>query len=190
MPPPRRIPGERNALTREHWIEAALTLCAERGFAKVAAEPLAARLGATKGSFYWHFTNRDELRAAMLASWEREHTQAIIELVLAAPPAERLSTLITGAFGPQGAHPAERAIYAAATDPLVAPVVARVHQQRIDFIADLYRAQGLPSPRAALRARILYAAFLGHLDLLGDRLPEPDETPPLVAELLALSAVP
>ena len=41
------------------------------GLAAVAVEPLAARLGATKGSFYWHFRNRDAMLEAALQRWER-----------------------------------------------------------------------------------------------------------------------
>ena len=57
------------ALTREDWTRAALLAIAEGGTGAVAVEPLAARLGATKGSFYWHFRSRSDLLAAALATW-------------------------------------------------------------------------------------------------------------------------
>ena len=46
-------------LAREDWVDAALAAIAEGGVAAVAVEPIAARLGTTKGSFYWHFHDRD-----------------------------------------------------------------------------------------------------------------------------------
>ena len=53
---PSRKPKERNGrLSAEDWAQAALDLIAEQGVAAVAVEPLARRLGVTKGSFYWHF---------------------------------------------------------------------------------------------------------------------------------------
>jgi hypothetical protein len=41
----------KSRLSRERWIEAALDALADGGVAAVAVEPLAARLGVTKGSF-------------------------------------------------------------------------------------------------------------------------------------------
>ena len=64
------------ALGKRDWILEAMFLIAQGGTARVAVEPLAKRLGATKGSFYWHFANRDELVAETLAHWEREFTEA------------------------------------------------------------------------------------------------------------------
>jgi AcrR family transcriptional regulator len=81
----------RTRLSREDWIEAALQALADGGPREVAVERLAARLGATKGSFYWHFAHREELISEALATWEREATDALIEeLREVADPVERL----------------------------------------------------------------------------------------------------
>jgi AcrR family transcriptional regulator len=50
-------------LTRQDWIDAALEALETGGVPAVAVEPLASRLGVTKGSFYWHFKDRNELLA-------------------------------------------------------------------------------------------------------------------------------
>src|SRR5262249_46241776 len=42
-------------LTASDWAEAALQLIAEQGLGALTVSALAARLGVTKGSFYWHF---------------------------------------------------------------------------------------------------------------------------------------
>ena len=52
---------QRRRLTREDWVAEATEVLATRGLSAVAVEPLAERLGVTKGSFYAHFANRDEL---------------------------------------------------------------------------------------------------------------------------------
>src|SRR5918997_3979362 len=83
------------ALGKEDWIREALFAIAEGGSAAVAGEPLAKRLGATKGSFYWHFADRGALVAEALDYWEREHTDAAIAAVEEiADPRERLATLL------------------------------------------------------------------------------------------------
>src|SRR5215469_9908618 len=69
----QKASGQRR-LTRDDWITAALASIADGGLAAVGVEPLAARLGATKGSFYWHFKNRDALLEAAIGRWEKETT--------------------------------------------------------------------------------------------------------------------
>ncbi|MEU8610821.1 helix-turn-helix domain-containing protein [Actinoplanes sp. NPDC048791] len=79
---PERVVGSADPvqprLTADDWTSAALEAMAGGGLAAVAVEPLAARLGATKGSFYWHFANRDALIEAAVLRWERDHTEAVI----------------------------------------------------------------------------------------------------------------
>src|SRR5215207_10572201 len=48
----------RKTLTRQDWAAAGLAALVEGGPDAVAVEPVATRLGATKGSGYWHFTDR------------------------------------------------------------------------------------------------------------------------------------
>ncbi|WP_255357143.1 TetR/AcrR family transcriptional regulator [Sciscionella sediminilitoris] len=64
--------------------------------AAVAAEPLARTLGVTKGSFYAHYRNRDELIAAALTEWARGHGEAgLAEFAAITDPAQRLRELLT-----------------------------------------------------------------------------------------------
>ena len=57
---------EKSRLSADDWALAALDVIAEQGLAAVAVEPLARRLGVTKGSFYWHFPSREALLVAAL----------------------------------------------------------------------------------------------------------------------------
>src|SRR3546814_12122575 len=65
-------------LTADCWAEAALDAIAGGGLDAVAVEPLARRLGVTKGSFYWHFANRDALLRAALQRWGQPETDDIV----------------------------------------------------------------------------------------------------------------
>src|SRR5215468_4942191 len=60
-------------LTAADWAQAALQLIAEAGLGALTVEALAARLGVTKGSFYWHFSGRSDLLAAALALGATDH---------------------------------------------------------------------------------------------------------------------
>src|SRR5262249_6676712 len=97
----RTVMAEQNArgqrrLTRDDWITAALAAIADGGLAAVGVEPLAARLGATKGSFYWHFENRDALLEAAIRRWEKQTTTDVAAEITAArdPPASQLRRLL------------------------------------------------------------------------------------------------
>lgn len=132
------------------------------GFDRLAVEPLAAELGATKGSFYWHFADRAALLAAVLEAWEQQTTE-IIDAVDAAPAEQALARLVDLTFADQGHDTSEWRIFTAADHPQIGPVVARVHAARIAYIAGLLGARGIPPGQAGLRARIAYAAYLGGL---------------------------
>jgi len=60
---------ERSTLSAGDWEQQALVLIAEKGIRAVAIESLARRMGVTKGSFYWHFPNRDALLEQSLLRW-------------------------------------------------------------------------------------------------------------------------
>ncbi len=157
MPPRQR-------LSASDWTAAALDALAEGGLAAVAVEPLATRLGATKGSFYWHFTNRDALLTAVLERWERTDTEDVIAYVEAEPagPA-RLRALIAGAVGTRTGESArvELALQATAGHPLVAPVLARVTRRRMEYLAAQFGEMGFPPDEAGRRGQLAYTSYLG-----------------------------
>lgn len=152
------------ALSREDWTHAALVAIAEGGTAAVAVEPLAARLGATKGSFYWHFSSRAELVAAALAAWEHRATDEIIaRLEGLADPVERLELTLTAAMEDEGDEfgAIDAALLASAADPTVAPVVERVQAKRLAFLERCFRDMDVPRREARVRAQIGYSIYLG-----------------------------
>ncbi|OJF14727.1 TetR/AcrR family transcriptional regulator [Couchioplanes caeruleus] len=169
--PVSRGVGKRAAqrLTADDWTAAALEAMAGGGLAAIAVEPLAARLGATKGSFYWHFANRDALIEAAVLRWEREHTDAVIGLVDAEPePLGRLRLLIglvldSTVVPDEGSI--ELAMLATADHPHVAPVLARVTERRVAYTAGLFAALGWPAEEARRRGLLAVTAYLGYAQL-------------------------
>ena len=159
---------DRKRLTAADWTAAALDALASGGIAAVAVEPLATRLGATKGSFYWHFSGRDALLEAALARWERTDTEGVITLVEAEPDANRrLHALLTTSIGgnPQRTGAVELALQPHAQHPLVAPALARVTRRRLEYLTDLFGELGFDAESAGRRALLAYTAYLGHAQL-------------------------
>jgi len=164
--------GKREALTAADWSEAALDALARGGLPAVAVEPLAKELGATKGSFYWHFADRQALLAAALELWERRDTDRVIAAVDEALDVEtQLRNLLRLAFTSVrdgsigGAGTVELALQASADHPLVAPTLERVTTRRLAFLTRLYTQLGLSRARARDRGLLAYTSFLGHAQM-------------------------
>lgn len=148
------------------WIAAALDLAAEQGLGAVAVEPLARRLGMTKGSFYWHFANREALVAAVLDHWRTIATSGVIELLDASPePLERLRRLAVITNRSSWEDRLEYAILSAADDPLVRPIVEAVNAERAGYVVRIFRDLGFPKATAERRAAITLHAYVGRLRL-------------------------
>jgi AcrR family transcriptional regulator len=159
--------GERPRLNAQAWEQAALDLVAEQGVAAVAVEPLARRLGVTKGSFYWHFASRDALLDAALRRWESADTEGLMRQIdRITDPRERLVELFRRTSREMRSHVIYSALLKALDHPAVQPVMQRLSQRRIQYLAVAYRALGLSRRDAMNRARLAYSAYVGFLQLM------------------------
>ncbi len=172
--PSEKVAGSesRSRLSAADWERAALDAIAEYGLAGIAVEPLARRLGVTKGSFYWHFSTREALLKSALERWEREDEEEIFgPLVPIADPSARLRELFGRIAHELPSHVIFAALLKALDHPLVLPVIERVSQRRLDFLTVAYRQAGLDEVAAGLRARLAYTAYAGFLQLARAGLP-------------------
>ncbi|APY88731.1 TetR/AcrR family transcriptional regulator [Streptomyces alfalfae] len=162
----QKKPAAKPRLTAEDWADAALTAIGEGGLAAVAVEPLAVRLGTTKGSFYWHFANRDALVEAALGRWAEIHTEKAIQEVEAEPdPRERVRLLFAGAIGSATSDSLEVALLATASHPQVTEALRRVTERRVAYVGELFAGLGFPPAEAARRGLLAYSVYLGHVQL-------------------------
>jgi AcrR family transcriptional regulator len=153
-------------LSPNDWARAALAAIARGGVGAVAVETIASELGATKGSFYWHFKNRDALIQAALAQWEQWSTEAVIEELEQEPdPAKRLRKLLTGALALAPADRAEIALLANPDHPAAQSAVRRVAERRIGYIARQLEALGRSPADALDRAVLMYYVYVGYLQM-------------------------
>jgi AcrR family transcriptional regulator len=167
MPTPERTPSKQR-LGRADWERAALDAIASGGLSAVAVEPLARQLGVTKGSFYAHFATRDQLIEAALARWQQSHgADGLTRFAEIADPMDRLAALLGSAteFSQSGAPSVHISLLAELDDPRVRKVVTRVTRARLELLTRSYRELGLPPQRAAHRARLAYATYLGLMQM-------------------------
>lgn len=142
------------------WVDAAYARFREEGFDGLRVEALARDLGATKGSFYWHFADRAALVAAVMDRWEREETDDFIRLADQQPdPRSRLAVLFRAVGSRQ--MPGEHRLYADAIAEGVGQVVKRVTARRVGYVAAALVELGHDPDEARRRAVASIAVVLG-----------------------------
>jgi AcrR family transcriptional regulator len=57
-------------LTRDDWLDAAFMAVVDGGFDQARVLVIAEKLGVTRGSFYWHFSDHADLITSLLKRWE------------------------------------------------------------------------------------------------------------------------
>ncbi|MGD2130647.1 MAG: TetR/AcrR family transcriptional regulator [Lysobacterales bacterium] len=158
--------SDRTTLSATDWEQEALVLIAEQGIPALAVEPLARRMGVTKGSFYWHFTGREALLDRALQRWE-EHDQRNLNRSLGEidHPRDRLVSFFRRVGKEKLTHEVYSELCAAAGHPQVKPVLERVAERRMEHLSSAFEELGLDAASASYRARLTYSVYLGFLQL-------------------------
>lgn len=154
----------KDRLSRAAWLEAGFRALVRDGPDGLRAERLARDLGMTKGSFYWHFRDVPDFRAALLTLWQDNAFTAVVDRIEREPSPESALRVLaqmaaSGAGAQYGGIEVEPAIRAwARSDPAVRAAVARIDSDRLAYLSGLLAACG--EPRGSV-ARVLYAAAIG-----------------------------
>jgi AcrR family transcriptional regulator len=167
-------------LKREDWLRAARLALLRGGVEAVRVEKLARALGVTKGSFYWHFTGRQELLELLLREWENEVPEIAQQLGPGSAEGKfgTLVRLLEGRarLSEGGKVPSDAAIFAwAAVNPAVARRVNRAEEGRIRL---LKRNIGHPD-----RIELFYLVWLGFV-ARGQRVPASRKRFPEIARIM------
>lgn len=154
---------EKNRLTRDDWLAAALKALAEHGPDGLKPERLARALGVSRGSFYWHFADVQAFHHAIFERWERAAVDSPLDRSIShdGQSAEAaLRRLIEIAFT---APPAlERALFRWALNyPLAAAAISKVNARRLAVLEAMFVATGGARDAMATNAKISYWAYLG-----------------------------
>lgn len=173
MPEPRPSPSAKarprregaagkGPLTPDRWIDAATEVLVCEGIDHVRVDTLAAELGVTRGSFYWHFRDREELLRAVLAAWRRRATEDLTARLESAhpDPREQIRDVLSLPFRGRAAARAARielAIRAwARRDEMARHAVEEADAARLAYIGQLFSSLGFGLAEARSRAALLY----------------------------------
>ncbi len=156
-----------NTLTRENWIDFALQRLTEEGIDKVTITGLARELSVTKGSFYWHFKDRDDLLQAMLTRWEQTGSKLVFGEVErvggdAVRRLKHLSDIVIRRYGDQ--LNLELALRDwGRKDLKIANILRQEDEKRIDYISGLFVEIYGDVKVAEAKAWLLFSLFVGEI---------------------------
>lgn len=153
----------RSSLTPEAWVDAATEVLVDQGIDHVRVDVLATQLQVTRGSFYWHFRDREDLLRRVLQAWSDRSTAMLTARLESArtDPLEQLRDVISLPFRGRAAQRAARielAIRAwARRDPMAQAALDASDASRLDYHASIFRALGFDGDEARSRAFMLYS---------------------------------
>lgn len=142
--------------SKEDWLKAGLDQLAQHGPDGVKLANLCKALGRTSGAFYFHFNDHADFVAELLASWEKTHTDDIINASESYP--EQLNILVMDLD-----HEIEIAMRLFGyQNRTVASKLEEVDEKRIAFLTNLHsQSNELTAETAQNLAELEYAAFVG-----------------------------
>lgn len=166
MKPAKRPEAQR--LTRDDWLDAAYQAVVEGGFDNARVLTIADALGVTRGSFYWHFADRADLIAALLARWrEREIESARRwESEATADARADLERLLEAALAHAGSGLENLRFELALRglgrrDPAVAKMLVEADQLRLNMFQRKFERLTGDAATAAEYAALFYVAIVG-----------------------------
>lgn len=158
-------------LSVQDWVQAGFGLLAEDGIKALTIDRLCRRLGVTKGSFYWHFTDMKAYRKSLINTWGavRDEDRGDFDALVTLPPRERLSRMMNSLVGPRH-WMLERAMREwARSEELVAEAVHASDRRVLRSVRQVFLDDGFDPDEAEMRAGATFAAGIGFLHLSGTR---------------------
>ena len=152
-------------LGRADWLRAAMFCLMKEGIDAVQITRLATSIGASRGSFYWHFKSRQELLDGLLDEWFAVNGKRIKQVLEHAGSLDRgvLSFFAVWTNSDNFNSPLEQAVRDwARLDGRVLKVVRNEDANRIAVIAALFERFDYLPQEAVVRARVLYFAQVGY----------------------------
>jgi len=154
-------------LSRQDWLENALSTLSKKGQAGLSIQDLSVALGVSRGSFYWHFEDRSDFIHALLQHWYEEYT-AVAPVAVGrdgGTAEERLARLMRLVHD-QNLTRYDLTMRSFATrDPQFARWVRKADRFRLDFIESLFEEMGFTENDRRIRARSCLAYMTAEHEL-------------------------
>jgi AcrR family transcriptional regulator len=155
-------------LQPDNWIRAAFARLANEGIESVRIELLARDLGVSKGSFYWHFRDREDLLTCVLDRWEADETEWLAATDVKMRAAARWARFVEHCADLNHAR-LEGAVRSWAQrdegmSTRISTRISGIDKKRTAHIASVLRDIGFTAPSAASWSDLALLVYLGWLD--------------------------
>lgn len=140
-----------------------MRLLAREGVDAIRIDRLCADLKVTKGSFYWHFPNREALISAIARDWASRRPQSTFDAIraLEAAPREKLYRLFD-LYWRDDIVRFDRAMRAwALSEPAIRKAVIATDREMLTFVTRLLENIGYAQDEAHMRAATIFFTGIG-----------------------------
>ncbi|HTS12437.1 MAG TPA: TetR/AcrR family transcriptional regulator [Candidatus Limnocylindrales bacterium] len=164
MATPSPAPLKAPHLQPGDWIQAALNRLIASDVESVRVELLARDLRVSKGSFYWHFRDREDLLSQVLDTWAKSERDRL-DVISSEPNAPARWARFVEDYSDGARVRLELAVRSwAHRDPKVAETVANADRDKRRFITDVLHEVGFARPAAESWSQLALLVCLGWLD--------------------------
>ena len=144
-------------ISKAEWLQKALDLLEAEGVEAIRVQRLARELGISKSGFYWHFKDREDLRAQMVDYWVHEFNEVVTanSTLREGDPRERLErTMLMILDNDLTRYELPMRAWAEA-DRGINRRVAQAYRNRLVFLREIFRDLGFAGDELEMRARLL-----------------------------------
>lgn len=148
-------------LSKEAWLEKALTLLAAEGPSRIRIENIAQALGVTKGSFYHHFADRGDFVRCLIQYWDEKYTREVTAKpeLQQGTAQERLWHLMLAIANLGLAHYDAAIRSWAGSDPDLHGLVEKADRFRLTFVRTLFSEMGFTDTELEIRTRTFVSSM-------------------------------
>lgn len=150
-------------VSREDWLTKGLQIIGQTGPGGIRIDQVCRAMKVTKGSFYWHFQDRQDLLDKLFLHWRARETTALIDFVETRydAPADRIRHVVAFVtFGDYDVATEVAMRQWGQADDKVRAGLQEVDAERLDFFTRQFAALGFGPAEARLRAITVYSLTL------------------------------
>ncbi len=143
--------------SREQWLQKSLDVISGLGFGRIVIDNIVKSIKVTKGSFYWHFKDRNDFLEHLVTYWDENFTRNVMQHIAAmqGDAGKRLLELMMYVTRKRLARYDAAILSLAHNEPHVSNQIAVVFESRIEFVASLIAEMGYKGLDLELRSRMI-----------------------------------
>jgi AcrR family transcriptional regulator len=143
--------------TREQWLQKSLDAISGQRFGRVVIDNIVTSLGVTKGSFYWHFKDRNDFLEKLVTYWDERFTKTVMHHIneSEAGPHERLLELMLYITRNRLASYDAAITALAHNEPQTSNHIGEIFESRMHYVATLFAEMGYKGTDLEMRSRML-----------------------------------